>query len=65
MVRMYNLRDRGSLHQNTYLSALIKDQFQFRLDLAHVPPFNSAVVYSCPLESVVVTLEFSKFHEWL
>ena len=30
-----------------------------------MPPFNSAIVYSRPLESIVLGLEFCKFSEWL
>ena len=64
-VRMYDLGDKGSSCQNTYLSKVIKDTFQFRLDLDYVAPFKSAVVYLCPLESIVLTLECYKFQEWL
>ena len=65
VVQMYNLDDNAASRQNTYLSKVIKDTFQFHLDLDHVAPFNTAVVYSRPLESIVLTLEFCKFHEWL
>ena len=64
-IKIYDLEASGSSKQNTYLSSIVKDSFQFRLDLSHVPPFNSAVVYSRPLESVVLSLEFAKFYEWL
>ena len=65
VAQIYNLDDNAASRQNTYLSKVIKDTFQFHLDLDHVAPFNTAVVYSRPLESIVLTLEFCKFHEWL
>ena len=58
-------KNKAASRQNAYLSKVITDAFQFHLDLNHVAPFNTAVVYSRPLESVVLTLEFCKFHEWL
>ena len=64
-IKMYELGAANSSEQNTYLSTVIKDAFQFRLDLTHVPPFNSAVVYSRPLENVVLGLEFCRFFDWL
>ena len=63
--KIYTLEETDSSYQNTYLSTVIKKPFQFRLDLTNVPPFNNAVVYSRPLESVVLSLEFCKFSEWL
>ena len=64
-VKIYDPDAKGASRQNAYLSKVITDAFQFHLDLDHVAPFNTAVVYSRPLESVVLTLEFCKFHEWL
>ena len=65
VIQIYNLGDEDSSYQNTYLSKVIEDAFQFRLDLSNVPPFNSAIVYSRPLETIVLSLEFCKFSEWL
>ena len=63
--KIYTLNEANSSYQNTYLSTVIKKPFQFRLDLSHVPPFNNAVVYSRPLETIILKLEFCKFSEWL
>ena len=67
VIKIYDLGDKtgSSSYQNTYLSTVIKKAFQFRLDLSNVPPFNSAIVYSRPLESIVLSLEFCKFSDWL
>ena len=64
-VHMYELNDPGSSYQNTYLSHVIKEPFQFRLDLTQVAPFNSAILFSRPCSEFSLNLEFAKFSEWL
>ena len=64
-LNIYELNEQGSSYQNTYLSHVIKDAFQFRLDLSQVPPFNSAVLFSRPCENIALNLEFCKFSDWL
>ena len=65
VIKIYDIGADNSSYQNTYLSKTIKEGFQFHLDFSQVPPFNSAILYSRPCESITLNLEFCKYNDWL
>lgn len=66
-VELYDLANLPSdaSKQNSYLCHAIKDEFLVHVDLSQVPPFNSAKIYSRPLSTIELNLDFGVFNDWL